>query len=210
MDLDAFDKLLEQSRLPEATIPLCLRGDLQAQWEELDHRLTALYSDASRKLAGASAEEAELARRIQELEQEMRDSTLTLRLRALERPEWLELVADHPPREDDKGDRMLGFNQKTFFDALVLACLVEPELDEERLSKLMDKLTDAQFQKLTEAAWGLNRRDVDVPFSSTASHIMTTSAGTSRRQSGSGSASNGSRGGSRKKSSSTSTTKKGG
>lgn len=207
MDLDKFDQLLEESKLPESTVPLCLRGDLQAEWEVKDSALSDMASSRDRKLSGHSEEEKALAREIQALEHQMQDSTITFRLRALERPDWRKLLEKHPPRKGNEGDRLLGVDQSEFFDALVHACLVEPELDLERVKKLIDKLTDAQFNKLSGAAWELNRRDVDVPFSLTASLITASSGGTSKQRSGSASPSNGSPGGSQRKSQSTSTKK---
>jgi hypothetical protein len=207
MDLKDLDALLASSALPETTVPLCLRNDLQAEWEDLERQLTTLKNQPDRRLGNSS--ESTLAQRLRDLEDEMRAATITVRLRALRRTAFRELIEQHPPRKDNKGDEIMGVNQTSFFDALVGESIVEPEFDEERLSKLLDNLTDAQFEKLANAAWGLNRRDVDVPFSRTASRITQSSGGTSRRQSDSVSASNGSPGGNRKKSPNTTTKKAG-
>jgi hypothetical protein len=207
MDLKDLDALLASSALPETTVPLCLGNNLQAEWEDLERQLTTLKNQPDRRLGNSS--ESTLAQRLRDLEDEMRATTVTVRLRALRRAVFRGLIEQHPPRKDNKGDEFMGVNQKSFFDALVGESIVEPEFDEERLSKLLDNLTDAQFDKLATAAWGLNRRDVDVPFSRTASLITQSSGGTSRRQSDSASPSNGSQGGSRKKSPNTTTKKAG-
>lgn len=199
MDLSELDALLDSARMPEATVDLCLRGDLQAEWETLDRQLAEAKNAAGRTLAGTS-DEGELSRRILDLEDEMSRATVTLRLRGLPRAEFRELSAKHPPRKDNQADRVLQVNQETFFDALIGACLVEPELDEQRLSSLLDKITDAQFDKLANAAWSLNRKDVETPFSRNVSRSNTSSGGTSKPRSGSGSPRSGSAGGSRKKS----------
>jgi hypothetical protein len=208
MNIEELDALLASAKLPETTVPLCLRGDLQAEHETLERQLTDLRARNSRKLAGGS-DETGLAQRLTALEEQMESSTITLRLRALQRRPWRELVESHPPRKGDEGDKVLGINQSTFLDALIGGCVVEPEMDAERLTTLLDKLSDAQFDKLAAAAWSLNRRDVGVPFSRTASLITQSSGGTSRQQSDSASPSNASPGGSRKKSPSTSTKKAG-
>lgn len=207
MELSELDSLLASAKQPETTVTLCLRADLQAEWEQLDRELTDLRARASRKLAGSN-DEVELARQVQAVEEEMAASTITVTLRALTRRPWMQLVQSHPPRKDNEGDKQLGINQDTFFDALIGACVVDPELDEERLTGLLDALTSHQFDQLTEAAWSINRQDVSVPFSPIASRIITSSGGTSRRQSGSGSRTKGSQGGNQKQSRSTSTTKK--
>ncbi len=174
MDNTNIDALLASAKLPESTVPLCLRGDLQAEWETLERALAEVKQRGDRRLAG-SPEEAKLARQLRDLEAQMQDSTITLRLRALPRREFMKLVEKHPPRKDNSADRMVGIDQSSFYDALIGACIVEPELDEERLGKLLDALTDAQFNKLATTAWELNRSDVSVPFSRTASRITTSS-----------------------------------
>ncbi|OQO89932.1 hypothetical protein B1813_19015 [Saccharomonospora piscinae] len=177
MDSNDVAALLESAKLPEATVQLCLRGDLQAEWETLERKLSEAKQRGDRRLTG-SAEEAALARQMRELEQQMESSTLTVLLRALPRKPWRKLVESHPPRKGNDADRMLGLDSSTFFDDLVAQCIVEPVLDAGQLEALLDKLTDAQFGKLSDAAWGLNRRDVNVPFSRTASRITTNSDGT--------------------------------
>lgn len=174
MDNKDLDALLGAARLPESTVPLCLRGDLQAEWETLERQLAEAKQRGDRRLVG-SPEEAALARQLRDLEAQMQDSTITLRLRALPRREFMKLVEKHPARKDNQVDRMVGVNQATFYDALIGACIVEPEIDEERLTRLLDALTDAQFNKLANTAWELNRSDVSVPFSRTASRITTNS-----------------------------------
>ena len=177
---------------------LCMRGDLQAAWEALDLKLTA-PSDDTEKLA-VSKEQRDIARQMLDLETEMKDATLTLRLRALSRVKWDELLADHPARKDNRQDLGLGVNNSTFWDAILREMLVSPKLDERRISKLLDKLTPRQFDVLATASWDLNQADVSIPFSLNASRIAQNSGATSRRRSGSASPSDASRAGNRKKS----------
>lgn len=167
MDITELDALLAAAKLPETTVPLCLRGDLQAEWETLDRQLAASRERGDRRLTG-SADEQALARQIRDLEDEMQASTVTVRLRAVERTPWRKLMEAHPPRKDVDADKLLGVNQATFYDALIAACLVDEPL-RERFAAFADKLTDAQYDRLVTAAWNLNRRDVSVPFSRNAS-----------------------------------------
>ena len=85
-------------------------------------------------------------------------------------------MAEHPPREDNQTDRALGLNQDTFFDAAIRACAVEPALDKADWDALDEVLSDAQWNTLANAAWAVNARDVDVPFSQRASRILARSA----------------------------------
>lgn len=202
MDLHEFDALLDEARPPEARIPLCLRADLASRHEELDQRLTELANRSSAMLA--DPEQASLAQEIRAVEQQMADSTVTVLLRAVPRPDFRKLAAEHPPREGHAGDRVLGFNQETFYESLIALCLVEPALDRPRVERLLGKLNDGQYSALAEAAWNLNRSEVSVPFSLTASCIAPSSGATPKRLPGSGSPSSGSTGGNRSRSRSTS------
>ena len=205
MELDEVDAILAAARQPETTVPICTRGDLQADWEALDKELTDLRTKSTATLAGSSDPvEASLAVRIRALEEQMAGSTLHLRLRALTRTPWMDLIQAHGPREGNASDARAALNVTTFFPALIAASLVAPGLDEARLKTLLDVITPRQYDVLTDAAWRLNQQDVSVPFSRAASYIVTSSAETSKRLSGSASPTNGSAAGSRKKSPSTS------
>ncbi|MFG3710127.1 hypothetical protein [Micromonospora sp. NPDC047730] len=172
--------LIRGAKLPETTVSVCLAADLVAQFEQRERELVNARRAAGSSLAGSS-KARELAEQIEALRQEMAESTVDFRLRAMPRPEWRAFVAAHPPRKVEGGkvhedDAHLGVNAETFFDALVQKSTVSPELDAEDWRLLLDeKLTDRQFDELSNAAWALNRREVDVPFSHAASRILRSS-----------------------------------
>jgi len=185
MDTTEIDAILAGAKKPEASVPLCLRSDLQDQWETLEAELQAEDRAETPTLAKADSKRAkELAEQVRALQAEMEKSTITVTLRAMDRVPWKELQSAHPPRKDSAVDWRLGFNPDTFYDALIAASIVDPVLDEERLAKLLDAITAGQFDKLASTAWELNRSDVSVPFSATASRIASSSGGTSKRRSG--------------------------
>lgn len=198
MDIEQLDNLLNSARLPESTVTVCLRGDLQAEWERLNAKLAELRAAPGRKMTD-NAEASDVAARIREIEGQMKGATLELTLRALPRRDWLRLLRDHPPRKSDEGDKALGFNTETFFDALIPRSIVSPELNEDQVSRLMDALSSAQYDKLLETAWSLNRRDVSVPFSPLASLTAGSTDGRSGQRSASVSPRAASRGGNRRK-----------
>lgn len=166
--------IIRSAKLPEATVPVCVRGDLAAEVERLDKQLTDLNSNTDGRLVG-NAQARELAERIEALRAEMADSTVALRLRAMPHREWAKLAAAHKPREGEDVDQALGINMETFPAALIRASIVDPELDHDTWDTLADTLTFEQWDTLTTAAWNLNRREVSVPFSATASRILQTS-----------------------------------
>lgn len=160
--MSSFKDRLKQARLPEDVVPVCLRGDLVADFESAERAL--------KEAKGSDSMEDErpvLQDRLEALRAEMLDNTEDFRLRAVPRPAFRALVAAHPPRRDgdevNKADAQLGVNVDTFFAELLKVSVVSPELDEEDWAALLDKLTDRQYGDLTDAAWFLNRGEVNVP-----------------------------------------------
>jgi hypothetical protein len=182
--LKSFKAMLAEAKLPEKTVPICLRGDLVAEFEDAERLLEAASEHRNDSLDGGG-DVGELAERIEALREQMREDTYTFRLRALPKRDFRALVSDHPPRrvtneagdeEFHQQDRFLGVNFETFFDALIRASVVDPELDDaDWVVLLQEKLTDKQYDKLADGSWTLNRSDVDIPFSHAASLISRTS-----------------------------------
>lgn len=178
-----FKARLKAAKLPERTVPICLRGDLAAQFDELERQLAESLRTPAASLAGDGS--GEIAERMEELRRQMLDDTTPFRLRAMPKPRWRQFVGEHPPRKGDDGevderDRIIGVNVDSFYTALIRASVVDPDLDDEDWDALLGDdgvLTSRQFDDLADAAWGLNRREVDIPFSPAASR-MTRGTGT--------------------------------
>lgn len=181
MGLSAED-IIRGGSLPTASVAVCMHADLTAEHEDLDRRLKdALNAPRDSLAAGSNA--TALSEQIRQLEERMREHTVTFVFRALPRPQWKKLIADHPPRQTpdgqvDERDKYIGVNTETFFPAMIRACCVDPVLGDDVWQLLFDeKLTDRQFDGLSNAAWDLNRREVDVPFSLAASRIRNSEPG---------------------------------
>jgi hypothetical protein len=173
---------IKAARLPERTVEICFRGDLVAAHEQAERDLEQAQRAASNSLAGNGAEE--IAERIESLEAEMRESTEIFILRALpqkksprdDRPTWRELLDRHPPRRGDDGeiieaDRSILLNTATFYEDMIKACTISPEMDDEDWEVLFENVTNAQYGDLHQAAWFLNRGEVNIPFSLAASRM---------------------------------------
>lgn len=175
--------LLQQARRAERTVEICLRGDLRDQMAEIEDQIMRLEAEAKHgnSLAG-NPEAVALARRQQALNEQVKENTLTFRLRGVSQRRWTELVAQHPPREDNQKDLVMGYNLDDLVEALARECTVEPELDADDWDHLLgEALTDAQWDVLSNAVWAVNQRDVDVPFSLAASRILQNSERESRQ-----------------------------
>lgn len=161
--------LIRTGKLPERTVPVCLAGDLVAEHEHLQRQLSGAIVEDS-LASPATAIQAQL----RDLVEQMAEHTVEFRFRALPRRRFRDLMAAHPPRKDGDGNPVgrdsLGVHYESFFDALIRECLVEPKLDEADLTLLLDeRLTDAQYEQLTDVVWLLNRAPVSIPFSPAAS-----------------------------------------
>jgi hypothetical protein len=172
--LKSFKAMLAEAKLPEHVEPTCLRGDLKAEHERLEAELELLEKKAVDSLAGNGG--GELAAQIEALEEQMRENTYPVRLRALSRPAFRAFLADFPPRLDAEGkvtglDANFGFNTDDGFEHLLRLSIVDPELTDDEYADFIPKLTDSQFETLVLAALRLNRGDVDVPFSRAASRL---------------------------------------
>jgi hypothetical protein len=160
--------LIRGGKLRTDEFRVCMDPDLVDEYERLIVERDEAKEAARDSLAGGSV--AELDAQISELLDAMGAATVPLVLKGLPRPQWRAMLDRHPPRKDAEGKNLardiLGFNYEAFFDELIRASLVSPVLDEETLTLLLDeRLTDAQWEALTNVVWGLNRTAVDVPFS---------------------------------------------
>jgi hypothetical protein len=183
-----FDDLIKSARLPEDSVAICLRGDLQLQHEELERQLQEVQeaedTAGSGGLVGAgsatSAEAKRLAEEIEALEAEMRQHTHHFAFRGLPRKQYRDLLVQHPPREGNDDDLALGANGNTFPLALIAASCIDPVMTLEQVEQLAEVLTDGQVLTLFGCAAVLNRVSVDVPKSAAASAILARHAPRSR------------------------------
>lgn len=108
---------------------------------------------------------------LEQLIREMKTKTVPFVIRSVGSPRWNELQAAHPPRKEaDTGrlnhrDAPAGFNVATFYVALVRESIASPPMTDARYASLLQKLTDAQFTRLAQAAADVNSVEADdLPF----------------------------------------------
>lgn len=174
-----IDDVFADAKLPTRSVPLCLRGDLVAEWQDLERRFNAANQAADEDTLASknSTKAVELARQMEDLEKQMRTSTRTFRLQGLPGSQWRELLKAHPPREGDAGDEQVEFNRKTFGVAALAACCVMPKMTVAQAEKLIDgPLTDGQWNTLFGSIWQMHATAVDIPFSLAASAVRAASA----------------------------------
>lgn len=167
--MTSFEDILAQARLPETSVSLCLRGDLDAQWRELTRKLEG----ASRTAAslGERSEASTIAEQILALEAEMSASTVAFTLRADTAKDWSDFQATRPTKKDDQDETFTA----RWFDwvcRMVSRAAVDPVMSPEQVGQLCDRISGAQWDELSDAAWNLNSRSATVPFSYAASAMI--------------------------------------
>lgn len=150
--------LIATAKRPARTVELCLRGDIVADIE------TAMRDLAIAQEFKDETEVDRLAKLIIALKEEMSDSVVQVRLEAMQRDKWLEMLAMHPGRPGEEPDDSLGFNPKTMYPDMIRSSWATPELEPADLEALLAELNDGQFSELAEAAFAVNTRGAVVPF----------------------------------------------
>lgn len=189
-----IEDILASAKLPERTVQICLRGDLQAEFEDLERQLTAAQASDEDTLGGG-AKAREVADLIEVVREQMTEHTTVFRFMGLSARAYSDLLAQHKPTEQQKRDGA-DLNWETFPLALIAACAVDPKMSPEQAERLNDAVTNRQWDDLFNAALACNRQAVDVPFSLSASAIRAASAPNSPQPERGGSAAAGSSAGS--------------
>lgn len=167
--MTSFDDILAQARLPETSVSLCLRGDLDAEWRELDRKLQTASRDAVS--LGERSEASVIAERIRQLEAEMADAQVVFKLRADSAKGWSDFVATKPLRQKDEDQKAYDERWFGWMCQLIARASVDPALTPQQVAQLCDVLSAGQWDELGNGAWNLNARSVAVPFSLAASAL---------------------------------------
>jgi hypothetical protein len=152
-------------------VPICLRGDLVAEFEAAEAQLVDLKRKEN--ISAASLDDGEeqmvLAQRLEALTEQMKAESVPFVLQAVSRSEWVRLIAANPPRDGVEIDQRMGLNNDTFWPAVLRRCVVEPEVTPGQWTQLLESvLSSSQYEALTDAAWAVNRAEVSIPFSRSA------------------------------------------
>lgn len=201
--LKDFAALMADAKPAERAVPICMRGDLVAELEELER-----CADDARRSNSKESDLPDVVERIEALQAEMRDSTYVFHLRAMPPRRYRALAAKYPPRRDDEGkvdqaDVRRGFSLE-MIPELIRMSTYDPVLTDEQWRQLLGdteaeaarreaagepvedgKLTEAQCWQLGNAAHALNEGEISVPFSAAVLLKSQSSGGESKSPTGS-------------------------
>ncbi len=170
--------ILDGAKKPFREVKICMRLDLQAEYEGLDEELR--QAEAVRKRTDsldAGVDVESILARMTELEEEMGSATIPFRFEPVPGPKWSQLILAHPARKGDDGQVVLldqqGVNSDTFLRELIPLSCVWPELPAARWASLLNEggLTDGQIMEMGRAGGAVTQREGEVPFSRVSSVI---------------------------------------
>lgn len=164
-----------------STVRLCTDLDLAAQHENLQVALAAERAKPGTEMLAGNPEARRLAEEITGLEAQMVASTVVVTLRALTRKRWAELVAAHPPREDNEDDAAYRVNVSTFVDAAMVESIEKvTRADNSEVvdfagtdwPEAADEMSNAQWNEFAVDLFRLNNGVTAGPTSRAASLLM--------------------------------------
>lgn len=167
----SFRDRLAAARLPERVIEVCLRNELYTEIERLDTELNIVQQKTPVGTMAVNPDVRRLMREIDAVREEMAAYSEPFLLRAIPQPEFVQMKADHPPRAGDPQDHEAGLNRDVMTEVLLRRCIVTPEFTDDLWQEFLRAITDWQYEQLAATAWGLNRGEVSVPFSSAALRV---------------------------------------
>ena len=161
----SIDDIIGAATLPEHTVRLCLLGELVAEHERLEADLNALPEFVASHMADTDPR-VPLAQQLRDIEQQMAASETAFTFRALGSRKYRELVDAHPGKPDER------FDTESFPRALISACAVDPVMTPTDVDRLFDVLNAGQVEALFMAAFVVNEGPTSVPFSASASEVL--------------------------------------
>ncbi len=160
----SVSEVLEHGRRIERTARICIRGDLQAEYDRIILELAGLMGPSGEVIDASLADGEEGPTPAQtkhaELEgvrHEMSGAMRFVRFRGMPSDEWPGWDKTHRPKGDDPD--LTDYNT-----ALIAACAIEPKLSVDEVNSLRHELGSPQMIELANKAWQANTTGgVDVP-----------------------------------------------
>lgn len=209
-DIDHLQQLLRDRQSAKgkgrasAPLPIVLDADLAVDIEQAKIAYANAQSEVAQlekeaagdgRVGGAKSpklSEAQKAleaakKRVDEAQAAANDVTVQLVFTALKSDEYDRLLKEHPPREDDEGDKQRGFDYSTFPDALLTvspAKVVDIDGDPLELdaAEIIAEMSHGERDMARSVVMGLNVQTYSVPFSVANSQSRQRSGGKSRRR----------------------------
>ena len=169
-----IEEILEQAKLPETTVYICLRADLQARYDQIVEELSGLVT-ASGELTvdpeatigdqTAASRAQQLADDLDAVRREMSASMVPFRFRGMSADDLAVFEKAHRPKSQDA-------DFTPYFVKLIASCAIEPAMTEAQVKQLRGKFGARAFLQLSTGAQSVNTGGgVDVPKSLSFSQV---------------------------------------
>lgn len=162
-----LDRLMASARLVQRKAVICLRGDLEAEYDDLMSELASLVDEdgnvvaSDESLADQKVLRAhELQRLIEANREARRAESYVVLFEAMPSDEWSEFEIEH---REDKG-RGAAKNGRDYERKLIARCSLDPKLTEADVDRMRTKLSAPQIDRLFTAAYSAcTTGGLDVP-----------------------------------------------
>jgi hypothetical protein len=162
-DFDAVKKL---ATLPTRTVPLCLAGELVDEYERLERQLGEAKPATS---VGDVSPRRAILEQMEDIRDQMRESTVDFRLQALGARPWALFYASQPTRETNEAGENVESDEDweprnfAWQAKMVSRSCVDPVMTVEQVEELVDLMPLLSWRKLVNSAFLMNMGEVDVP-----------------------------------------------
>jgi hypothetical protein len=174
-----LDTAIAEADFETATEDICLRGSLNAKWEQAEVAAARAHDEYNTAIERGEATAPYAARRTEALaafeavDAELKAASIQFTLSGVEEAVWKATQLRHPPREGQQLDTYLGYNRDAARADLIRVALIDPVPDDQQWARLLKKMNAGQLERLYRAARKLNEeQDGQVPFSFAVSEVM--------------------------------------
>lgn len=169
--MTSFDDVRKKATLPTATVSLCLAGELMEELEDLQRR----YAEAGAPENLGDDTKRRLREEIEAKRQEMLESTVDFKLKAMPARKFAIFWAGMPTRAEGETDKAWDEKAYPFYAELVSRTVIEPAMTVEDVGELCDIVAMTTWNALANECIRLNNRRVDIPNFDAASELIGTS-----------------------------------
>ncbi len=162
----SFEDLIEDFEPPVRSVSICKKGSLWAEYDELRNQLEKM---PTAEHMGQSTDKAEVAQRIQALEQEMGQHMARFSFKGINKGRLSAIKRRFPP---SKGQNNSDWDPVAGAEAFIAACSHDPVMTEDQVKILSDKIGHGQLDTLFSTAWVATTQDGSVPKSARASAVL--------------------------------------
>jgi hypothetical protein len=172
--MEDIDALIDGITPVQASVDLCLRGELYAELDRLVdelERLSEWKPGEGDGLAPVDPRNA-LREQINNLREEMLGSSKRFVFQAIGDKDASDILANHPAPKNEQGEPVYpgyDWHPQTYPVAIVAAASLDPKLTEAQAGRLFDKLNLDQRNEMFAGALRAMSRRLDIPFFEAAS-----------------------------------------